>query len=108
MIKITAGQIAPVEVKQEKDFFIELDEIPGSGYKWSISNLPHAVKLVEDHLAIPENSSIGGGGKRTFILKPILEGEYILNLRLGRSWVHGPSLKQFTLIIHVKNPNHVR
>lgn len=108
MKKITAEQTAPVEVEREKDFFIELDEIPGSGYKWSLSNLPHAVRLVEDHLKIPENSGIGGGGKRTFILKPVLEGEYILNLRLGRPWLQEPSLKQFTLIIHVKNGTHVR
>jgi predicted secreted protein len=64
---------------------IDLQAIPGAGYKWVIEQSPPELELQEDNV-VAQSEKVGGPALQRFILVPRQPGDYSLVFGLKRKW----------------------
>ena len=68
---------------------LEVDDLPGAGYRWVARGLPDGLALVADEADPPAGSSsaaVGGPARRTLRLQGVTAGRYDVQLELVRPW----------------------
>lgn len=90
-----------VEITVGDSFRIELSENPTTGYRWQLpSQLPQALRLVEDKFAT-SSTAPGGGGLRHWTFAADAAAVVTLRIELRRSWEKQP-VETFATTIAVK------
>jgi predicted secreted protein len=75
-----------MDVAVGEAFEITLPDLPGAGYRWSLSTLPEGVRMLSDNstpiTSPPERT--GSAQPRTFVLQAARDGRYELRFLLLR------------------------
>jgi predicted secreted protein len=70
---------------------LSLAETPGSGYLWTMGDLPRGLEEIDRRFeGSSEADVVGGSGRRIFRLRASTPGEYELEFRLKRPWEEEP------------------
>ncbi len=78
---------ATKELEVGKTLIIQLNEIPTTGYRWTLQVSDTAAIEVTDRGWQPEHcTGVGGGGHRVFCLAARKKGQFQVNLKLLREW----------------------
>ena len=96
-----AGTESSVNVGDE--LVVRLQENRTTGYRWQLS-APSGGLTVQDDAYEPEPLGlVGAGGVRTFRLRAVEAGKYLVNVAKRRSWENLPGdLPHLTFTIHVR------
>lgn len=99
--KSMMGQTIHVGVGRQ--FRIELDEIPASGYRWVFSN-PERIPLdvLDDTFSAASTQGIGGGGKRRLDCRIREKGHFVIELQRCHPWNKDETLEWFEFTVEVE------
>lgn len=93
-----------IEIELGKLIFINLPESPTTGFLWKLFEFDRkVVSLKDSSFAISPDSSIGGGGTRTYLFKTVQKGFTKIGLKLLRDWGPENILDLFEVTILVDN-----
>jgi predicted secreted protein len=73
-----------VEVAAGDRLVVVLDENPGTGYTWTIDELPSRTRVVDEHYEQAAGAGIGASSRHVFVLEGVTDGR--VRLRHGRPW----------------------
>lgn len=90
-------------IQQCERVVIRLEENPTTGYRWAIDEIAgDALELEGDSFELPEDSGLGGGGRRTFRFRAVSPGTSRIQLKYWRSWEGERSIeKRFSATVEV-------
>ena len=94
------------------DGWIALPEIPTSGYRWNLVQVPRGVDVVGDEFSLTPSHSggppkLGGGGTRSFRVHVGDTGVYELRFVRKRAWETKP-IEERTVRLNVTSPERRR
>lgn len=75
---------ATVELAAGDRLVVALPEIPGSGYTWTVEDLPAGGRVIEERYEQRPGTGVGGESRHVFVLEPKSAGT--LRLRHGQPW----------------------
>ena len=79
-------QVRRIVAHVGKEFTIELEANPTTGYSWEPQLDKNGVELVKSSYTPSKTSRLGGGGKQTFNFLPRKKGEVMIRMRYRRPW----------------------
>lgn len=82
-----------------KDYTIELDGNPTTGYEWTCSDSNNLVSINSKYNN--DSSMIGSGGKYVFTITPLKEGNTQIICTYKRNWETSESDEVYTLDIEI-------
>lgn len=94
-----------VEAQVGDSVVIELSENPTTGYIWSLDLNKGAsiVSLINSMYTISNNSGIGGGGMRKFILNVQSAGIATIEIKLRQPWEpESTAIDRFNIVIKAR------
>jgi predicted secreted protein len=81
---------------------IELNEAPGTGYRWTLQQGAQDILPLLDSTFTPASKGVGGSGTRVWTFKAGTSGETRLVLKRSRSWEpSNPAAETFEAEIRV-------
>jgi predicted secreted protein len=84
---------------------VRLEENPGTGYQWSVRELPPGMEVVSSEHRQGERTAPGAGGERVIVLRAAKPVAGEVRLALARSWeIEQAPLQEFTLSLHASEP----
>jgi inhibitor of cysteine peptidase len=72
---------------------LHLPENPTTGYRWALEETD-GVTLETSSYAQASHSAVGGGGERTFKLRPLKTGDVSVRLKRWREWEGDASITE--------------
>ncbi|TWP35802.1 protease inhibitor I42 family protein [Leekyejoonella antrihumi] len=92
---------ALIEVRVGESFALpDLAEAGGTGYLWSIPQVPEAIRIVSSEHHQSEHAPAGASGVRRFVLQPMVSGTHNVVAELRRPW-GSEARDRLTFEIHV-------
>jgi inhibitor of cysteine peptidase len=74
-----------LELTLDNVVVLHLPENPTTGYRWALEP-NEGVSLETSNYVVAASSGVGGGGQRTFKLRPLRTGTVSVNLKRWRDW----------------------
>ena len=78
-----------IVVPKGESFAIELEGNPTTGYDWELQFDQDKIKDI-DSQHVPATESVGGGGKRRFVLQAVKSGDLSVRAIYKRAWERDP------------------
>jgi predicted secreted protein len=91
MSRQTASPEVPVDVFEGQEFEVPLADLPGAGYRWTLTEPPDGITLIDSEWAGPPSELAGTARPRTFRFRAERAGDYDLQFELVRPWEHRES-----------------
>nr|WP_277350820.1 protease inhibitor I42 family protein [Rhodococcus sp. HNM0569] len=88
---VPAGSGETVSLAAGGQARVSLPESAGTGYSWTLTDMPAAVRVVDEQYEDSSTGAVGGGGTRVFVLTATEPGTYEVVASLARPWEQTPA-----------------
>jgi predicted secreted protein len=75
-----------MDVVEGEEFQLPLADLPGAGYRWTLTEVPDGITLVDSDWAEPIPELAGASRARSFRFQAQRAGDYDLRFELVRPW----------------------
>jgi predicted secreted protein len=86
MLRGTASPEVRVDVLEGQEFEVPLADLPGAGYRWTLTEVPDGITLIESSWAAAPSELAGAARPRAFLFRADEAGDYDLQFEFVRPW----------------------